>query len=202
MTPAALRRFGALVYATLAVTALVVVVAQFDPGRLVHLQPLRGSTKLLLAVVTLTLLVAVAASWLATDHHRKGSWLLAGTATASVLAVCMGCASPLTTRQIDFSKDHAVSVVAVAPDRSFEVISATRRDDSGGSYGILRARSRDGLLSRNAAGPLAWLCGAGVVEVTFAGATELKVRTQDGTEATVTVHRRTLSPSKPFSTCD
>ena len=194
------RRVGVAVLAGLGVAAVVVVVAQFDPGRFVYLQPLRGAGMLSLAVGVLPLLLGLAVSLNAPARHRKGL-VAGGVLAAFMLGMVMMCGYPITSMRIDDRMDRDVAVVAVAPDRTFEIVVATRHGDSG-DYLILRARSRDGVFSRNAEYPFAWICdGAGRIEVSFTGAAEVKVRAGDAFEGTVAVNPRTLQAAESISTC-
>ncbi|MEV6926978.1 hypothetical protein AB0M46_21080 [Dactylosporangium sp. NPDC051485] len=195
------RRVGVLVLAMLFVVALVVVVAQFDHGRYVYLQPLRGAVMLSVAVFVMPLLVGAAVS-LGAPAVDRSSWAAKGGALlAFLLAVALWCGYPVTHLFFYEEMDHDVAVVAVAPDRRLEVIVATRYGDSG-NYVILRARSRDGVFSRNAIHPLASICyDADQIEVSFVGPAEVKVRAHDGFEGTATVNPRTLETANPIDTC-
>jgi len=103
---------------------------------------------------------------------------------------------------MDDSVDRDVVVVAIAPDRTFEVVSAIRRDDSGGSL-ILEARSRHGLFSRNAKYPFAYICSdADDVRVTFDGPGQINVLINHTLLGSVALDPHTLTVKRPIDDCE
>jgi hypothetical protein len=184
--------------ATLVVIALVVVlVAQRNPARLVILLPLQGTSVVCFAAVAAPFLLGLVAMLVV--RRRREAALAWGTITGCVI-LATACATPVIEIAVEEQRDRRIAVVAVAPDGALEVALAIRHGDSG-DFLILRARSRDGLASRYARFPLAFLCNSHPTEVTFTSPVDVRVRTNGEFGGTVRLEPTTLEPDRRLDDC-
>ena len=198
------RTTAAGILVALAILAAVVLTAQFDPGRFVYIQPLRGAA-VVCALIYAIPVVAAGAALLGTQGRQRAEVLRLCLVLAIVAIVAASFAYVPLMMAIDDEKDHRASVVAASSGGTYEVVVATRRGNSS-DYQILRARSRDGVFSRDSAYPLAIICDE-LVAVRFTGPDELQIVTRSfggprvQTQVQVRIDRQTLRPGQQFSSC-
>jgi hypothetical protein len=186
---AAARHAVAGSLATLVAGALILMlVAQRNPARLVILLPLQGTPAMFVALVATPVLLGLA-SMLVVRRRRRAAVIVANITGCAFLVTA--CAIPVLDMAFEHHRDRRVAVVAVSPDGSLEIALAVRYGASG-DYLILRVRSRDGLLSRYARYPMAYLCNNYPTEVTFTSPVEVRVRTNGDLEGTVRLDPVTL----------
>ena len=195
-------RVSFVLLAALSFIEVVVVAAQFNLGRFVYAQPLRGPAVLSAAVVAIPLLLGFAIVRGTARVTDAATWAVrASLALCLLAALAYPVVYMVVTVVPDGGPDHDVRVVAIAPDRTFEVLSAVRYDDSGG-YLILQARSRHGLFSRNAKYPFADICRAtNKLEVTFDGPRQINVLVNNTLIGSVALNPRTLTAKGLISDC-
>jgi hypothetical protein len=203
VTPA--RRVAAgWLLAGFAVLATVVGVAQFDPGRFVYVQPLRGAVVVSALICAVPAVVAGAVR-LAMSGKQRARALKDCIVLVVLTAIAVVIAFLFVTVKVDYEMDHHAAVVATSPDGTYEVVTAMRHGDSG-DYQILRARSRNGVFSRNAEYPLASICDE-LAAVRFAGPDELQIVTRsineprEQTQGQVRIDPKTLLTTDQVSSC-
>ncbi len=192
------RRIKLAAIGVLAFVSVLIIVANYDPGRLVVLQRVRSVVALFVVIAAAPLLLSSALAvggWLG----KARAWWGIGAAISAFFTILVLIVGPIAAILVNQSRDQHASVIAVAPDRAFEVVLATRHGDSG-DYLILRARSRRGLLSRDAEYPFATLCG-GPVEVTIGRNSTVTVRASGANVGVTSIDERTLAETEFINTC-